>query len=540
MPNLDVMNPHSQSSASQVVSNTGEWKPPPGHMDSFYTRLLKLSFPDSITAIEYCRELSSQYGFTVKQEASSNRNIYVYCSREGVPDSQRNPKPSPQRKRPSKRCDCRWRIVLFENDQERWEFRKSVNAASSEHNHEMMHPDDMVKSWPKEVTDMIVDLARKRWATHEIRSFVQNEFQGIIWNERRFYNRLSEERKKIKHRETVERVYRLTNLTTRLCTVAAASDEWTTHAEQELIKLFSACCQFAHVMPESIPSPVETATLPDDATTDGSLSLSPVSQTMNEMRSQTPLMSSYNDSDESMVMSPTKRRRVLAIVPPNNVQQASKENVRGSQAVSIPAYTIHVKSQAIRTSTTINNAGRRTHHSKSPSNALYTPESPASTTSMHHAPSQQQFVSPTTPTSLHSQGASRTDVPMQMQGQYNLYQQSYDNNFQLTSPMPGYMPFQSYSTIQQPSAGSGNFGMMEDGMIIPQRTRSVPPQHNQTPATSNASVSRDNHIVDYRSFPLQSNGDHLRLKHEPDMDIGNSMHQNQDILPAVGQSASQW
>ena len=55
--------------------------------------------------------------------------------------------------------------MLFENDQERWEFRKSVNSASSEHNHEMMHPDDMVKSWPKEVTDMIVDLARKRWAT---------------------------------------------------------------------------------------------------------------------------------------------------------------------------------------------------------------------------------------------------------------------------------------------------------------------------------------------------------------------------------------
>lgn len=96
MPNLDVMNPHSQSSASQAIANTGEWKPPPvknnmikciqlhknycvtdlnnqGHMDSFYTRLLKLSFPDSITAIEYCRELSSQYGFTVKQEASSNR-----------------------------------------------------------------------------------------------------------------------------------------------------------------------------------------------------------------------------------------------------------------------------------------------------------------------------------------------------------------------------------------------------------------------------------------------------------------------------------
>lgn len=46
-------------------------------MDSFYTRLLKLSFPDSVTAIEYCRELSSQYGFTVKQEASSNRVSHI-------------------------------------------------------------------------------------------------------------------------------------------------------------------------------------------------------------------------------------------------------------------------------------------------------------------------------------------------------------------------------------------------------------------------------------------------------------------------------
>ncbi|KAG2177670.1 hypothetical protein INT44_008184 [Umbelopsis vinacea] len=536
MPNLDDV---LESPSESTTSPTGEWKPPPGHMDSFYTRLLKLSFPDSISAIEYCRELSSQYGFTVKQEASSNRNIYVYCSREGVPDSQRNPKPSPQRKRPSKRCDCRWRIVLFENDQERWEFRKSVNAASSEHNHEMMHPDDMVKSWPKEVTDMIVDLARKRWATHEIRSYVQNEFQGIIWNERRFYNRLSEERKKIKHRETVDRVQRLTNITTRLCTVAAASDEWTNHAEQELIKLFNSCCQFAHIVPDSIPSPIESSVLTDDGT-DGSLSLSPASQSMGDMRSHTPLMSSYNDCDEAL-MSPTKRRRVSSIVPPlsSNGHPHCKESSRGSQAVTIPSYTIHVKSQAIRTSSTADNSIRRNQHSKSPSNVLYTPESPASTTSIHH--SQQPFVSPTTPTSMHSTGSSaRPDVPMHMQGQYNLYQQPYDNNFQLTSPMPGYMQFQSYNAMQHPPAGSGNFNMMDDGLILPQRTRSLPPQHH--PSNNPANRDQPQHLVDYRSFPLHGHSEHLRLKHEPDVDLhsGNMHPHNQDMLPAVGQTASHW
>ncbi|CAO3629247.1 unnamed protein product [Cunninghamella echinulata] len=113
-----------------------DFMPGSSSMAPLYDRLLKKPFMDTVTAIEYCRNVCADFGFTVKQEASANRNIYVYCSREGLPDSQRNPKPTPQRKRPSKRCDCRWRVVLSENENGQWEFRKSLNPNASEHNHE--------------------------------------------------------------------------------------------------------------------------------------------------------------------------------------------------------------------------------------------------------------------------------------------------------------------------------------------------------------------------------------------------------------------
>lgn len=42
-------------------------------MEQLFERLLKRTFPDSVTAIEYCRNLCAEFGFTVKQEASANR-----------------------------------------------------------------------------------------------------------------------------------------------------------------------------------------------------------------------------------------------------------------------------------------------------------------------------------------------------------------------------------------------------------------------------------------------------------------------------------
>ncbi|KAI8385697.1 hypothetical protein BD560DRAFT_486692 [Blakeslea trispora] len=231
-------------------------------LEPFYGRLIGLAFDDSSSAVERCRDLCAEFGFTVKQEASTHRNIYVYCSREGLPDSLRNPKSNPQRKRPSKRCDCRWRIVLFENEQSKWEFRKSLNPEAGKHNHELMRPEEIERSWPKEVIDAIFELARLRMTTQDIRTRVRQQFPEIHWNERRFYNRLSEERQKIKSRDSTERTHQLSELWSKVCMATAGNDDLFQFVRQELVMLFQSICETVQIQPEEFPSPL---VLPQEA-----------------------------------------------------------------------------------------------------------------------------------------------------------------------------------------------------------------------------------------------------------------------------------
>ncbi|KAG1473644.1 hypothetical protein G6F56_000837 [Rhizopus delemar] len=224
------------------------------YLEPFYERLIGITFPESTSAIEYCRELCAEFGFTVKQEASTHRNIYVYCSREGLPDSLRNPKTNPQRKRPSKRCDCRWRVVLFENEG-LWEFRRSLNPEAGKHNHELMHPDEIERNWPKEVTDLIFELARLRMTTQDIRTRVQVQFPNVNWNERRFYNRLSEERQKIKQRDTADRTHDLCQLWSKICALTAGNDELSQFIKHELIALYQTLSDTTQVDVSTLPSP---------------------------------------------------------------------------------------------------------------------------------------------------------------------------------------------------------------------------------------------------------------------------------------------
>ncbi|KAG0163947.1 hypothetical protein DFQ30_010736, partial [Apophysomyces sp. BC1015] len=318
-------------------------------MEPVYERLLKKTFPDSAHAIEFCRAACSEFGFTVKQEASANRNIYVYCSREGLPDSQRNPRPSPQRKRPSKRCDCRWRVVLSENDQEQWVFRKSLNPNASEHNHEMMSPDEMVKAWPQEVNDMIIQLARQRLQTHEIRETVKQRFPDITWNERRFYNRLTEERKRIRQRAVIERTQRLLMLSARLCSVVAANEDWATCVESDLSRMLDNFCQLTRITPDAIDSLVD---FQQDL----------IQSDAERLASNTHRLSiagtSGDLSDETEDMtSPSKKRKSVAI---------RTEAPKGTQPVYIPNYTLFVRSQPPRSCSESSSQGSRRTFADSP------------------------------------------------------------------------------------------------------------------------------------------------------------------------------
>ncbi|KAI8330876.1 hypothetical protein BC941DRAFT_456524 [Chlamydoabsidia padenii] len=216
-------------------------------MEPLYEQLLQQTFSDSHSAVDFCRHACAQFGFTVKQEASANKNIYVYCSREGLPDSQRKPKLAPQRKRPSKRCDCRWRVVLSENANGLWEFRKSSNTTAYEHNHDMMDPQEMIKTWPAQVNQRIIQLARQRLQTHEIRDLIKQQFPNISWNERRFYNRLAEERKRIKQRDVVQRTQRLLYLSTHICSLVAANEDWFEDVEATMARLLDHYCYMSRM-----------------------------------------------------------------------------------------------------------------------------------------------------------------------------------------------------------------------------------------------------------------------------------------------------
>lgn len=197
------------------------------------------------------------------------QNIYVYCSREGLPDSLRNPKRHPKRKRPSKRCDCRWRMVLNETkDTHIWRFRKSQSPESCFHNHELLRPEEIEKGWPKQVLDYICELARERLSTPEIRAQVQTRFSDISWNERRFYNRLSEERQRIRQRETVARAHQLTELWTKVCMAAAGSEELTKYALFQGEQLLRSLCEMARVDTESFSCAPEFESTGEDEESD--------------------------------------------------------------------------------------------------------------------------------------------------------------------------------------------------------------------------------------------------------------------------------
>ncbi|KAI9314184.1 hypothetical protein BX666DRAFT_2029713 [Dichotomocladium elegans] len=228
----------------------------PQQLEPFYTQLLAQSFPTSASAIDACRSLCAQYGFTVKQESSTHRNIYVYCSREGLADSVRNPKVNPKRKRPSKRCDCKWRVVLNENKEtQMWRFRKSNNPEALTHNHPLMKPEEIERGWPKEVHDTICQLARGFLQTHEIRQRVQLLFPEITWNERRFYNRLSEERQKIRQESTTVRAQQLTTTWSKVCMAAAGCEELAEYAQTQLMQMLNTICTMAQIPVDSLGEP---------------------------------------------------------------------------------------------------------------------------------------------------------------------------------------------------------------------------------------------------------------------------------------------
>lgn len=224
------------------------------------------------------------------------QNIYIYCSREGL--AQQTPL---QRKRPLKNCDCKWRVVLSEDDFSQWTFRKSLNPNASEHNHSIsIH-------WPEAMIDNIIQLARQQKTTDdEIRSSIKLQFPSVSWDDRLFYNYLNGERKRMKQKGITDRVQKLIMASTRLCSVVAANEDWASCVESDLSKMLDTYRQMTRVTSQSLDSMV--------------------------------------DLQLDMVHSEIDKRNKTR----ENIKKRKISTLQGVQIMSIPSCTLYIRSQPLR------------------------------------------------------------------------------------------------------------------------------------------------------------------------------------------------
>lgn len=99
--------------------------------------IYKCKYNTSQEAIEHCQLLAHCIGFSIRIRTSKANTIYIVCSREGKPEQD---KPiNRRRNRFSDRCECHWRVVLFNdshlNPNNKWEFRAGKSMV---HNHSLL------------------------------------------------------------------------------------------------------------------------------------------------------------------------------------------------------------------------------------------------------------------------------------------------------------------------------------------------------------------------------------------------------------------
>jgi hypothetical protein len=104
--------------------------------------------------------------------------------------------------------------------------------------------------------DLICELTRQRLPTPDIRARVQLLFADIPWNERRFYNRLSEERQKQRVRDAEARVQQLHGLWSNVVAAAAGSQELTEIAQADIHRMVDKLCSMAQTDASTLPLPL--------------------------------------------------------------------------------------------------------------------------------------------------------------------------------------------------------------------------------------------------------------------------------------------
>lgn len=370
---------------------------------------------------------------------------------------------------------------MYQTANERYQFRRSLNPSASWHNHEMMPQEEMIKYWPPEVTDMIITLAGQRMATNEIRQRVQARFPEVPWNERRFYNRITEERKRTRYREATDRVHRLTHLSVRLCSVAAGAEDMAVKVEAELLNMLKQCCDYLRVSPDAIVSPVDfnsKETGGDESSQLSSASPGPKNQQAGKVGEddkskgkgkvktnsrQTASSSSLGEAEES---SP-KKRKLSDVIP------KLPEGLKGALPVVVPSYTLYIKSESLKKTP----SDVHQHHAAESSSQTMTSSQDNITARMElDSPNNNKLGSSTRP-NMQRRSRARTD-----RGSVHIASQEHTSS--QPSPQLHHTHQQQQQAMQQPPSFAGHLshGMpgqhpyMYHTFPVPEAVRTGDPQ----------------------------------------------------------------
>ncbi|KAG0176725.1 hypothetical protein DFQ28_006861 [Apophysomyces sp. BC1034] len=98
---------------------------------ALFDKLSMQVFPDSNSAIQFCRSACADYGFSVTEKESAGRAILMSCSWSPVSDTTFH---DLQDKRKHESF-CSWGVTVSENGESQWQFRELGNDDGSMHNH---------------------------------------------------------------------------------------------------------------------------------------------------------------------------------------------------------------------------------------------------------------------------------------------------------------------------------------------------------------------------------------------------------------------
>ncbi|KAI8874639.1 hypothetical protein K501DRAFT_315795, partial [Backusella circina FSU 941] len=224
-------------------------------------------------------------------------NIYICCANE--PNNNEN---TPV---------CQWKLSLSETESS-WRLKRVANREASEHNHKLDVDDS--EPWDPTVKEKVVQLIRQKMPSVSIRETIQSQFPEITWNDRRFYSYLKDENKRIHQRRITERVQRLILASTRLCSVVAANEDWSSCVENDLSKLLENYKHKTRLSNQALENSVD-------------LPLDMIHSEIDKSRAK-------KQQQEDQV--PTKKRKVSAPTPSD------------AQLMSIPSCTLYIRSQPLR------------------------------------------------------------------------------------------------------------------------------------------------------------------------------------------------